>query len=401
MNEEETLLAGKIGLGISVVLWLLCTWRLAFHSWEWFAWPGRERNGESEYGSSRNNSTTQVSSHEEGDAEEEQQQWRRCAAPCIRWITRRRAFHGLLWIATLCEVVSYCDLSGFLPFTPDRILAENIGYVLLNVLGRTFELLAFCTATEIWIQTAIDARPRSMDSRTSSQNSFWFRWLPRVFVVFTALLILASVSLSVVIFCRFPHSSNRNSALTTPISRLQTLLEASCWGIHVVMVAVSISMTSRCVLVLVPSTQWKKRAYLLIKAVGPMLASCVACATRCGWLIAVHIQKHRWDSWAWWISFAWGPTAIVSVMLLYSTRKRDHDDDEETIGIAESYSNDANSNSNSEDNLQQPLLRAQPPEEAFRAFHNFRRGEEDAEDSFSLGSPVPRRMPAPVAIEDP
>ena len=179
-----------------------------------------------------------------------------------------------------------------------------------------------------------------------------------------------------------------------------------------------------------------------------MLASCVACATRCGWLIAVHIQKHRWDSWAWWISFAWGPTAIVSVMLLYSTRKRDHDDDEETIGIAESYSNDANSNSNSEDNLQQPLLRAQPPEgktngvpyqngmkigyggslvllhkcwiepvttskilalisfvlfwtEAFRAFHNFRRGEEDAEDSFSLGSPVPRRMPAPVAIEDP
>jgi hypothetical protein len=30
--------------------------------------------------------------------------------------------------------------------------------------------------------------------------------------------------------------------------------------------------------------------------------------------------------------------------------------------------------------------------EAFRAFHNFRRGEEDADDSFSLGSPVPRAI---------
>jgi hypothetical protein len=30
--------------------------------------------------------------------------------------------------------------------------------------------------------------------------------------------------------------------------------------------------------------------------------------------------------------------------------------------------------------------------EAFRAFRNFRRGEEDADDYFSLGSPVPRNV---------
>jgi len=313
--------------------------------------------------------------------------------PCIRWITRRRAFHGLLWIATLCEIVSYADLSGILPFTSDRILAENVGYVLLNVVGRTFELLAFCTATEIWLRTAIDARPRYMHSGIASQN-FWLHWSAYFFVFFIVLLALVSVSLSLVIFCRFPHAA-------MSLSMLQTLLEAICWGIHVVMVALSIYMTSRCVLILVPSTEWKKRLYLLSKAVGPMLVSCFAYATRCGWLIAAYINQNKrdiWaDTWAWWISFAWIPTAIVSVVLLYSTRKRDYD--VEDIATTEEDADGSNVLVNSDDTLQQYLLRPQPPEEAFRAFHIFRRGEEDADDSFSLSSPVPRNV-SETAIEE-
>lgn len=38
--------------------------------------------------------------------------------------------------------------------------------------------------------------------------------------------------------------------------------------------------------------------------------------------------------------------------------------------------------------------------EAFRAFQNFRHGEEDADDSFNLGSPIPRNPPATVAQEE-
>ena len=265
-------------------------------------------------------------------------------------------------MAALCEVVSYADLSGIVLFTSDRKLAENIGYVLLNVVGRTFELLAFCTVTEIWLRTAIDARPRSMDSRIISQN-FWLHWLPNIFVLFTALLVLASVSLSVVIFCRFPHAPTREYVLVMPLSMLQTLLEATFWGIHVLIVVLSINMTSKCILVLVPSTEWKRRLYLLGKAVVPMLVSCFAYATRCGWLIVAYMGQDRRDTWAWWISFAWTPTVAVSVMLLYSTRKRDSTV-EEFVAL-ENDADDSNIYGNSDDtsnSIQQSLLRPQPPE---------------------------------------
>ena len=39
--------------------------------------------------------------------------------------------------------------------------------------------------------------------------------------------------------------------------------------------------------------------------------------------------------------------------------------------------------------------------EAFRAFHSFRHGEEDADDSFNLGSPAPRNPPTSVVPEEP
>ncbi len=262
-------------------------------------------------------------------------------------------------IATLCEVVSYVDLSGVLPFTTDRILAENIGYVLLNVAGRTLELLAFCIVTEIWLRTAIDARPRYMHSETTTQN-FWLHGLIYIFVFFTALLVLASASLSVVIFFRFPHAPNREFVLKLPLSKLQSLLEAICWGIHVLVVTIAIGMTSRCILVLVPSTEWKRRSYLMIKAVGPMIVSCFAYATRCGWLIVTYFQQNRRDGWPWWISFVWVPTATVSVVLLYSTRKRDSV--VEDMPTTEDNDGANNVDGNGNEDLRQSLLRPQPPE---------------------------------------
>jgi len=244
----------------------------------------------------------------------------------------------------------------------------------LNVVGRTFELLAFCTVTEIWLQTAIDALPRSMDSSVASSHAFWLRWLPSVFVVFTALLVVVSVCLSVVIFCRFPHAPNRDAVRALPISRLQAVLEALCWGVQCAMVMLSVRMTSRCILVLVPPTQRKRRVSLFGKAVGPMLVSVLAYATRTIGLVLADRDLDRRDRWAWWIGFVWGPTLAVSVVLLYSTRKRDSsvsdgggggvahldpdddDDDDESVGGDDDDDDDASST------LQQSLLRPQPPE---------------------------------------
>jgi len=131
------------------------------------------------------------------------------------------------------------------------------------------------------------------------------------------------------------------------------------------------------------------------KCIVPMMVSCFAYALRCGWLIAAYIDQDRRDSWAWWISFVWAPTLAVSIVLLYSVRKRDSAVQEFTAVESDSNhnnNNDTNSGSGDNDDSQQPLLlRPQPPEEAFRAFHIFRQGDGDLNDSLSLSSPIPRR----------
>ena len=249
-----------------------------------------------------------------------------------------------------------------------------------------------------------------------------YKWLTYIFVFLATILLLMTVAT----LWLFPHASNREYVLSTPLFMVQTLLEAICWGITAVMTAISIYMTSRCVLVLVPSTEWKRRLNLLIKAVGPMLVSIFAYATRFGCLIAAYFNQQRRNSLAWWICFAWTPTTIVSIVLLYSIRKRDYHV-ADNLATTEEITQDSNDHDDSNGDLQQSLLRPQPPEgkikclnvskkailkfteiltainliclfvtEAFRAFHNFRRGEEDADDSFVLSSPIPHNVPKTV-----
>lgn len=90
----------------------------------------------------------------------------------------------------------------------------------------------------------------------------------------------------------------------------------------------------------------------------------------------------------------------VSVMLLYSTRKRDSVVEEFESIQNQTEHNDAIGSDDDSSTLQQSLLRPQPPEEAFRAFHSFRHGEDDANDSFSLGSPVPRNNVGGTDVEE-
>lgn len=283
-------------------------------------------------------------------------------------------------------MAAYADLSGIFRFTTDRALAINLGYILLNVAGRSIlESLAFCTVTAIWLRTAIQAS--SLDAR---RRSFLLCTLPPTFLVFTMMLVLASVSLSVTVFTEYPHASHE-WVLKMPLSLLQTLLEATTWGAHAVVVLLCIRMTTGCIYVLVPHEDWKQRLSLLCKAVLPMVVSFLAYTIRCVWLIIAFVRPDQRETWMWLITFVWAPTTTVSFVLLYSVRKRD------TLSapvlgydLSSHHGSDTNNN-----HLQQPLiLRPQPPEEAFRAFSMVRRGEE-MDDSFfwsPIGQPVPQML---------
>lgn len=394
MNDQENVLVGRVGLVISIVLWVLCTWRLGFHLCGG-CFGGWSNHREREVGGRRR---YQFFSSQDSDSdlsepiEDEQRQ--RCT---VRWLTRRRIFHGLLWIATFCEIVSYTDISGIHQLSSRRTLAGKIDYFLLTAIGRNFELLAFCIATVDWLRTAIDARPQSVHSGIAS-SKFWLDCSTRIIVLSTTLLVLVNVSVSVFDFCWSPRAPSQKDVWATPHRKFQTIVEAMCWGIHMLTVSLAIAMTSRRVLVLVPSMEWKRQLSLLSKVVGPMVVSCLAYGTRCGWLIAASIDPNLRDRWDWWIFFVWGPTATVSVVLLYSIRKRDYDI--ENIVATQEDAIDSNLDGNGDGDLQESLLQPQPPEEAFRAFHNFRHGEDNVDEFSDLASPTPQNIRKFAVQED-
>jgi hypothetical protein len=184
------------------------------------------------------------------------------------------------------------------------------------------------------------------------------------------MLVLSSTTLSVVVFVMF-RQDNLETIQNLPLSRAQTLLESTAWGVHALVVLECLILTTRRITALVPSSEWKKRLSLLSKAVLPMLIACMAYASRCGWLVSVYFYAAKRDTWAWWIGFVWCPTWITVIVLLYSARKRDQP------MVA------------SED-LHQPLLAPRPPAEAFLAFSLHRQGAEDLDDSLQFcRSPMP------------
>ena len=138
-------MAGLVGLAITIPLCLVTSWRLSFH----FA---------------------------------------RGSAPPTQWWTLRRRFHLLLWCATVSEAAAYADFTGVLAFLGGNI-SDKVGYILLDLLGRSvFEMLAFSTITELWLQTALQASPVVS---THFQGSLLIRTLNRVVGVVSVLISLS------------------------------------------------------------------------------------------------------------------------------------------------------------------------------------------------------------------
>jgi hypothetical protein len=271
-------------------------------------------------------------------------------------------------MATSCEALAYADISGLISIHRDPFFAEKLGYVLLDVAGRSIlELLAFCTVTAIWLKTAIESSPTVLwGSQTTP-----FGIIPALFLVTIFLLVSVSVFLSLVELLAYQGNSMAYME-KSPWGRAHVVAEAVAWGVHSLVVVECLIVTSKRVLNLVPTLEWPQRLALLSKAVLPMAVASIVYAMRCVWLLAIFLQQHTVDrgTWIWWIGFAWMPTWLAVGFLLYSARKRD---------------------SNAEVLLEEPLLPARrPPVEAFMAFSRHRQGLE-TDDSFSLcRSPVTR-----------
>jgi hypothetical protein len=269
----------------------------------------------------------------------------------------------LFRMAMTCEALAYADISGVLVFSKNRIFADKLGYVLLDVTGRSIlEMLAFSTVTAIWLKTAIESSPSVL---WGSHQSTPFGILPPLFLLLILLLVLVSATLSAIALVVY-----QDDALETiqelPWSRAQTMLEAIAWGVHALVVIECSFVTSKRVLNLVPTSQWTQRLSLMGKTVLPMLVASLVYATRCLWLLAIfwRCESVARGTWAWWIGFAWLPTWLAVGVLLYSARKRDQ-------------------LPASEEMMEPLLLPARPPAEAFMAFSRHRQGL-GVDDSFSF-----------------
>jgi len=340
-------LAGEIGLGLSFTLWLLSSWRLVFH----FFVHKQDENESSE--------------EEESPAADQPSN---CQCTPSAWFTRRRTFHTLLWMSQTIEIFAYINISGLHPLTKTPGFAEELGYILLDVTGRSvLELLSFATITGLWLKTAIKSGP----TRSLGQgHDFRIRLFPALFLVITVLLVISSASLSTVVLVDDP-SGSLEKIQDSKLSRIQLLLESFAWGLHSLVVLECLLLTwKRIATVVEPSHE---RRILLCKAVLPMLTAGLLYLIRCIWLVCIyfHVPRTERGSWAWWIAFQWFPAWLSVSMLLYSARKRDQ--------TATSL-------------LHEPLLRlARPPAEAFLAFSRHRNGEE-VDDSFNLLSPSARAL---------
>jgi hypothetical protein len=224
------------------------------------------------------------------------------------------------------------------------------------------ELLSFTTITGLWLKTAIRSGPSRSLLVDQSQDRR-FHVFPALFLITTLLLVIASATLSIVVFSDF-RSDNLEKIQNSQLSRAQFLLEAFAWGLHALVVFECLFLTWKRIVTLVEPAP--ERKILLCKAVLPMLVAALMYSLRCIWLVCIYCQVSNIErgTWAWWIAFQWCPTWLAVSMLLYSARKRD-----QAAG----------------DELQQPLHR--PPAEAFLAFSMHRNGEE-IDDSFCLNSPL-------------
>jgi len=246
--------------------------------------------------------------------------------------SNRRLFHGLFCIAMTVEALAYADLSGLINLSSSPARSEKWGYILLELLGRSFlEMVAYSFVTMVWLETI-----KKKVGKTGG-----------ILLLCSFLLLLSTCILQALEMLRLPVSNNVDDYTISSngvslidnaeeqelvwVFKLHVLAEGICWFLHgCAAVACSVWITRMIVrLSLFPHIYLYQRTRLLMKPLLPMVL-CGGCyILRAIWLFVVLLQNQtrtpiqaRFDL-GWWVGFEWIPTLILSLMLLYSTRKRD------------------------------------------------------------------------------
>jgi hypothetical protein len=219
----------------------------------------------------------------------------------------RRVFHALFCVAMLVEALSYADLCGLLPLSDDPDLSERFGYILLEVVGRSLlEVLTYSVVTALWLETA-------------GKNVGEFG--QKLLIVCGAIVLSTSILQA--------SDMVRSEQEVLWIYQLHGLVEAFCWLLHCAAAVACCILTTKRIISLSTFPQLSSSAQIkiLAKALLPMLL-CAACyGLRSAWLYSFELESrtptYSRESLIWWIGFMWIPTLTPSLMLLYSTRKRD------------------------------------------------------------------------------
>lgn len=207
----------------------------------------------------------------------------------------------------LVQAVSYADLAGMIPLYANKDVSERVGYILLVIVGRSLlEVLTFSVVAALWLETVGKTVNRSLQS---------------------ALMSCAAILVSTSLLQAFDMLNSEEELVW--IYKLHSLVEAICWLLHCLVALVCCILTTRRILSLstFPQFENSERVKILAKSLLPMLLCATCYGVRAGCLFAFELESrtptYARESLAWWVGFTWIPTLIPSLMLLYSTRKRD------------------------------------------------------------------------------
>lgn len=294
----------------------------------------------------------------------------------VEGMTIKRTFHLFLWITMFIEALGYMNLADFIELNPDDIKREKIGYALNDIIGRgLLEFITFAVATSLWFQQTAQAR-----AFVSERNP--------IFRIAPLLLLLISIGLLVCAIVELVSLLGKDSDASEDLAHYKTrskahkwqlLMESCAWGINMILVLVCGYMIHMRIANLPTYAQVGSHARrnIITKMMFPMAFCALAYLLRSFWMLVdflsiVYQPKVEFEMGErWWIGNMWIPTAIASIMTLYSIRKRDRSPD-----AIEGEENDS------------LIPAAKPPAEAFLSFHkmvgddNLDHQEDCEEDTF-------------------